>query len=529
MKRVLSSLLVFGLSLMLVACGSSGGSGSTTSTSGTSSSTGGGTQTAAPAPNNVGFSNASLKGTYIYRVTGSGNSGGPYPFADLGYFTADGNGNITAGREDTAGGLNAGPMTLAGTYTVGVDGRGSTALNYANGTGGFTFVMGSASRGRIIKYVRSGWTRTTTDAVGTFEKQDSVPTALSGNYVLSMDGIDNKGRYYSRVGVLTAGAGGSLTAVFDENLAGTFTGPISATGTSNLDPATGRGTIQLTTSSGGINGTGGTSYYFFYVVSPSRLHILEVDGSVDLSGYADAQSGTFTTANLAGTYAFHLFNQPGPFNAGNVRVGRFALDGSGSVSNGLEDAAENTTGYLSSINFSGSYAADTTAARNGRVTGSVTESTTIGLRTLNFVMWFSGAGSAVMMTTANTPGSAAPEIGVVQSQSATPTNATLNGNYALQLFGTSLTPANFNVGWTETGQLAANGQGVLTGLADISTNAVLTTGTSASGTYSVGSNGRGTGFIGGVPVVLYPVDASTAFVVTAEGSTVSGALEAQHP
>ena len=54
----------------------------------------------------------------------------------------------------------------------------------------------------------------------------------------------------------------------------------------------------------------------------------------------------------------------------------------------------------------------------------------------------------------------------------------------------------------------------------------VATGVSASGSYRVVS-GRGTDVIGGIPVVLYPAGSSTVYVMSTDGSTLAGLLEAQ--
>ena len=68
--------------------------------------------------------------------------------------------------------------------------------------------------------------------------------------------------------------------------------------------------------------------------------------------------------------------------------------------------------------------------------------------------------------------------------------------------------------------------GTFTGLEDFNQGGTVATGVSASGSYSVVS-GSGTGVIGGIPVVLYPAGSSTIYVMSTDGSTLAGLLEAQ--
>jgi hypothetical protein len=515
MKPIMTHGLVFCLLIMLVACG-----GSSTP------------PTPPPNPNNAGFSNASLNGTYVYRVSGSTASSNA--FAAVGVFVADGSGHITSGQQDkndSVTGINGGGSTptLTGTYSVGVDGRGQATFNYSNGSSNtFEFVLSSTSKGRLI-----GFTSLQV-ATGVIEKQASpTPTTLGGTYVLRLDGSANNGATaWSRMGQLTASGGsGTASAVLDENLAGTFTATIpTSSGSFNFSGSAGRGTMTLATASGGLGGTGGTFQFVFYVVDSTRVEVLSIDAASQLAGYANAQSGSFSTANVAGTYVFGI---SGLSNAGSIaEVGQFTLDGTGLVSTGLEDAAENGA-YTPSLSFSsGSYTLD--ASHAGRFTATVNESISGTTRTLNLVMWFSTAGNAFMMTTtSSTNNTAVPllETGLVQVQPATPSNSTLNGPgacgstegcYALNLSG-----ATFSGGLAMTGQLAASGSGTFTGLEDFNLGGTPVSGSSASGGYSFASNGRGTGTIGGTPVVLYPADGNTVYLMSTDGSVLAGSLEQQ--
>ena len=76
------------------------------------------------------FSNSSIKGNYVFSLSGVGLSG--LPFYLVGAVTADGNGNITAGEADrnsVAAGYSKCRRSITGTYSVGSDGRGTLNLN----------------------------------------------------------------------------------------------------------------------------------------------------------------------------------------------------------------------------------------------------------------------------------------------------------------------------------------------------------------------------------------------------------------
>jgi hypothetical protein len=439
-----------------------------------------------------------LSGSYVFSLHGVGPSG--EAFAAVGVFTADGNGNITSGQQDvndSVFGLQQQAAISSGTYSVGTDGRGQATLN-------------SASKARIIELSNAELSS------GLFEQQ--VPAALSAlagpAYVLRMDGSSSNGSVISRVGLLTAtGTGPSASVVLDENYNGTFTPTIAGSNVNfSFSGTSGRGVLQFVTAQGGANSNGTTIDLVFYVVNSTRIEFLSVNTSEQLSGYADAQSGAFTTASVSSPYVYSI---SGSSATGFItETGSFTLN-SGAVSTGLEDFID-TGAYSASVPFTGTYAVDST--NNGRFTGAFSASG----RTVNFVLWFSSPQNAVLMAYNST--SSLLESGLVAVQPAVPTTSTVTGNYALHLGGLTN-----NAGLTLfEGQLQADGQGTFTGLEDVNQGGSVAIGASASGSYSVAS-GRGTGTIDGIPVVLYPASSSTTYVMSTDGRRMlTGSLEAQH-
>jgi len=104
-----SKSTVFALTLMAIAatvgCGSSGN--------------------LIPPTLNGNYSNASLKGSYVYQVHGFDSNGNPY--RQIGVFTADGNGSITGGSDDSS--LTASGTQVSGSYNVSKDGTGVIGIN----------------------------------------------------------------------------------------------------------------------------------------------------------------------------------------------------------------------------------------------------------------------------------------------------------------------------------------------------------------------------------------------------------------
>ncbi len=238
-----------------------------------------------------------------------------------------------------------------------------------------------------------------------------------------------------------------------------------------------------------------------------------MNASEQLSGYADVQSGTFTAASVSNPYVFSISG----YSATGYITETGSLTLNNAASSGLEDFAD-TGRVFPSVSLTGTYAAD--PANNGHFTGSFASNG----RTVNFVLWFSAPQNAVLVAYNST--SSLIENGVVTEQPAVPTTSTVNGNYALHLLG--LTGGGNMIPTVLEGQVLADGLGTFTGLEDVNQGGSVTVGASASGSYSVAS-GRGTGTIGGIPVVLYPASSSTTYVMSTDGKRMlSGSLEAQN-
>jgi hypothetical protein len=141
------------------------------------------------------YSNASLKGSYVYQVRGASLTTG-LPYREGGVFTADGAGHITGGVDDFAGNSASGSSTtlsgtFGGSYTVNSDGSGSIFLgptllgSVGQSSGsqvGFAITLVSSSKVQLIEG----------DAfaigAGTAELQDStaIGAAPAGAFVFGV-------------------------------------------------------------------------------------------------------------------------------------------------------------------------------------------------------------------------------------------------------------------------------------------------------------------------------------------------------
>ena len=105
----------------------------------------GGGSTTTPPPPPVGFTNASLKGTYVFSMTGTMFDPAIQAvdnFSRVGVFSADGGGSIlTGGLEDSYQSGEDNPFDITGgSYTVNADGRGTLSLTTPGGTVVILFV-----------------------------------------------------------------------------------------------------------------------------------------------------------------------------------------------------------------------------------------------------------------------------------------------------------------------------------------------------------------------------------------------------
>src|SRR5215472_1103620 len=176
MKR-LALLVSLALVSLTIACGGGGGSNP---------------GPPPPPPPGAKFSNASLAGQYAFSMTGTELCSGQGSFfGRAGTFTADGNGNITAGLEDVnvCTGVETIPFT-GGTYSIDADGRGSVGLTNSTGTTNYSITLSSATAGSIVQ------TDVDVTASGSFERQNAgafANAAIAGGYVFDFKGVEVAG------------------------------------------------------------------------------------------------------------------------------------------------------------------------------------------------------------------------------------------------------------------------------------------------------------------------------------------------
>jgi hypothetical protein len=411
----------------------------------------------------VTFGNSSLKGNYIFSL--SGLDAGASPFYAIGAITADGNGNITGGEEDLvdANSGYSGASTIMGTYSVGADGRGM--LNINNSIGQFQFAIAlKAMNNAVLNEVDNN----VVAATGNLEAQATSIAAPSGNYAFGFSGSGLGCGAVNSAGIFNMN-GGTVGGVQDLNCGGTIVQSQTLSGSFGAIDGLGRGTGSF----GGSNS--GSSNMIYYVVSSNRFQFLaDPNAPSFLLGSADLQTqSSFASTDFNGSY---IINSSATTNAG-VSYTLIQINAAGgNVSSGYFDV--NNTGNIGSAGLSGSYS----LSSNGYITGTWNVSNA-GLRFAIYLFSPTQGYYLDERTTAVGGGNI-----YAQSSSVT-TNAAWAGSYATKQFGYFLVNGvlNNNNASGVSGQISADGNGTLAGTEDINDPSGVLTGQTLQGSYSVGN------------------------------------------
>jgi len=406
----------------------------------------------------VGFSNASLNGHYAFQFNGADSQ---VIFLAAGDFLADGNGHLS-GVEDFNGQSVQAGAAFTGTYSVGLDGRGSATLSTGDT---LRFVITASGAGTVIEF------NAFAQGSGTIVLQDVnafMNSTLQGEFAFLFAGAGGDGKVTTAVGKLSADASGNIfSGAEDVNDGGilssdTFTGSYTLGGN-------GRGTATT------IN-NGKTTHYAFYIVNSNEVLFIGLDFTPAFLGFADRRSAsTFSNGSLGGAY---VFSEGGVTTSGVfAAVGRFNADGAGNISLGVEDE-NNAGGVAENLAFSGSYS----IASNGR--GTATLNSTFGAT--HFVFYIVSPTVTFFM---DTDSNAVVSGNIEGSQNGGFSTSSLNGNFGLEFDGATAAPG---FGLAVSAQMSADGSGNLTGTEDVNNNGTLTADAPLSGSYSIESNGRGT-------------------------------------
>jgi putative Ig domain-containing protein len=228
--------------------------------------------------------NGLLKGSYAFLFKGFDTQG---PVMIAGVFLANGAGSITSGTEamNRISGVTL-AATLAGTYAIGSDGRGTMTLTATDShlvtlTSAYQLVFDSDGNARFFENDSANTTppHIPTRGEGVIKLQSGTNfTAgnFSGNYAFAFSGRDLNGTPSALAGFVHADGNQTLSpGVVDFNDAGMFNPQNQLSGDFAVTTAAGRGTSALDFA---VIGNPQVSLrYSFYFVSPTDLFFVSSD------------------------------------------------------------------------------------------------------------------------------------------------------------------------------------------------------------------------------------------------------------
>jgi hypothetical protein len=461
-----------------------------------------------PLPNPSGnFSNASLQGSYVFEMHGfDATSGNPY--REVGVFSADGNGNITGGIDDSS--FSAVGTAITGSYSIGKDGTGFVGFNTSSvGQVVLAITMTSSSQAYLLEADYFA------NAAGTAELQDStaIGTTPSGPFVYRLHqelSAENSSFSSSEVGEVTV-SNGSGSGSMDQNLAGVYNSP-NVSWTVNAPGSNGRGTGNFVNAS-----TNFTTNFVYYIVDSTQIQLMVSNIGAVGSGSAEIQTGN-VSAGLSGSYAFGSRGDDSNFYAGIATVGQFSA-ASGSIA-GVQDLSQD-----GSISLNVMPSSCYTAAANGRVAVNILSGNTC-TTTLSQVFWMVNPSRAFFLNV--NPSTAEDGTADLQT-SANFTAANFNGQFGLVMDGVDITPELLS----RIGTLQFDGSSKLA-LNELANASASGAGAQSpgliTGTYTTAANGRATGSLnsGSLNFVMYAVSGSQFYVLqTDTGYVTSGTLQLQ--
>jgi hypothetical protein len=461
------------------------------------------------------YSDSSLNGSYVYDLHGFLLDNESY--REIGVFTTDGAGHITAGNDVFSSSFSGGAITnssnLTGSYSVFRDGTGTITLN---GTGLGAFAQSSQINLAITLASTSRAALMEIDAfaagAGKAELQDTsvAGTAPNGTFVFRLHAETDPQTLTSAssVGVISIANGTVTGGSEDRNRLTTGTSSVSLTsGTFNSST----GVASLTDSA---NFTGN---FFYFMVNSGKFVFISSDTGAVASGSAEAQSGALANG-LSGTYVFGSRGEDSFFPADLASAGQFTAS-SGAIS-GTEDLMQQ--GALSqNVTISSCY----TAGANGRVVVSDC-STSVTQQ----IFWMVNPSRAFFLDS-STSGA---EDGTADLQTVSSFSAsTFKGQFAMVMDGADGTGASLQ-GLARVGILQFDGSSKLT-LSELANGSFSgpTNPGAMSGNYQVSSNGRIVGSLsnsnGGLDLIMYAISGSEAYALQPDTATnTSGTVELQH-
>jgi len=446
---------------------------------------------AAGACTNTG-NNSVLVGQYAFTLRGYNGQGF---LAVVGSFTADGNGNITAGEADTNGVL--GPTTgsliiTTSSYSVGPDNRGCATLATSFGTFYTRFAVGGvsagvATSGRIIEFDNPGASAYVASGQIVQQSPATFVTPLSGSYTVRTSGWDPSapGRIVC-VGTVT-GAKYKFSSQEQDcndnatlsNTTNTYTTTNTQLNTYTIADANGRSTANITV---GQTVTDLTLYW----ATSTQLFVLNSDPGVAFAGdwlleNVPLSSKAFSQSSFNSNVAAYTSGLGTSGADGSVLLATESANGSSALTSQL---------YLDS---GGTWQDSSTSCTysvigNGRVTLSGSH-----CQPNPSIFYLNALNSAYILATDPTMG-----LGEFDPQTIGLTNSALAGTFVV---GTSEVVSQ--AAQAEVGILTVTTNGIMTSTTDSASTATQNADVSGSDTLALNPDGTfSTGSSGGITVGL---------------------------
>jgi Putative Ig domain len=296
--------------------------------------------------NSAGTAAPTLRGNYAFAFSGTDSA--MKGAAMVGMFTADGNGNITAGTADiNDNGVVTKALTATGTYTFSTGDSGTVQL-ILNGTT-YNYTINAVSTTEFLAATADQVSATIPLVSGSIIQQTGTfnDSYLTGVTVMELTGAAPMSRTALAdltLGFATADGRGGISLTYDENNGGLLA-PQTLSGTYNVTAASGRVSF-------GITG----KPLVAYLGSNTRAFIMVGDTTVSL-GTLQAQTGTpFTNASFKGTYLGGSL--PLPIAAVTNQVGQVIADGNSNAT--LTYQSSGPSGVQTGAPVAGTYVVDST-------------------------------------------------------------------------------------------------------------------------------------------------------------------------
>lgn len=401
-------------------------------------------------------------------------------------------------------GTETGGTTSAVTWSVGPVGGlpiegGNSTLGTIDANGVFS-APATPPIGQIVTVTVSAQDAPTSSASLNIMISGYSTSSLQGQFAFSLSGSNTSGHFF-RAGSFTADSSGGLSSVIEDvNPApGGAGNPIITTGAYTVG-SDGRGQLSF---NDGLT----PAKFDFVLVNSGQLQIIGFDSSGTASGQANAQDAfTFSGAPLSALNGIYVFDFSGVHGANALsQIGEFSADGMGNITRGSIDTNDGGTTGAAPFQIYGGKTPCTppsppalssyTVSSNGRGTLTLntvdsTCATTGPTYVLTFYVVSRGAAKFVSTDSVLQVGGYTSQ----QTPGATFNLSALDGNFAFLLAGSGpggplATVGNFvpdGSGNLTSGVLDENRNGTAAANVTFQSN-----GTNV-GTYTLGSNGRGT-------------------------------------